>query len=345
MMKNVDEIIGNFGKVEELFFEQEIENIIQLANEVCLKTYGNKVFLRGLIEFSNQCIMNCLYCGIRRENKKIFRYTMANDEIFEIVKIGYEKGIRTFVLQSGENNTGLSHRNLCELTYKIKKHFQDAAITLSCGYFNKNQLKSLKDTGADRYLIRFEVADDRIYDYIKNGEKLAKRVQMLYNLKELGFETGSGFMVGLPNETDAVLLKNLKLCKELELDMVGIGPFIPHPDTPLKNAILQPLERTLKMVALLRILLPYSNIPATTAAGSIDPRGREKMLLSGANVLMPNITPVRYKQNYILYPNKICVNESNFSCFSCMEKRVFSINKKISFETGTSKNFIRRIIK
>lgn len=344
-MKNIGEIVGNFNKIEELFFEQTTENIIQLANMVCSEIYGEKVFLRGLIEFSNQCNANCLYCGIRKENKNIPRYTMTNEEIFEVVKKGYESGLKTFVLQSGENNTTLSHRNLCNLTTEIKKHFSDIAITLSCGYFNKTQLKNLKDAGVDRYLIRFEVADEKIYTYLKNGEKLSKRIEMLYNLKELGFETGSGFMVGLPGETDLVLLQNLKLCYDLNLDMVGIGPFIPHPDTPLKNATLQPLEKTLKMVALLRILLPYSNIPATTAAGSIDILGREKMLSSGANVLMPNITPIKYKQNYVLYPNKICINENGFGCIKCLEKRVTAIKKEISFEIGTSKNFNRRIPK
>jgi biotin synthase len=328
-------------EARDLYFSEKTENLAKMANEVCEKTYGKKVFLRGLIEFSNYCKNNCLYCGIRRDNKKVVRYSLSEGEIFSIVKNGIAAGLKTFVLQSGETPV-YSVKRICKLVEGIKNIAPDIAITLSCGYFEKDELFMLKNAGTDRYLLRFEVADENLYSYLKNGESLSKRVAMLYNLKELGFETGSGFMVGLPDETDEIMLKNLKLCKDLDLDMVGIGPFIPHPDTPLKNSRLFPIERTVKAVAILRLLLPYSNIPATTASGTIDPLGREKMLAAGANVLMPNITPENVKEHYLLYPNKICINESGFSCLSCLELRVKSVGKYISYERGDSLNRVNR---
>lgn len=332
----------SFEETKDLYYSKPLDELIYMANKVCRSIYGERVFLRGLIEFSNVCTMDCKYCGIRRSNKNVKRYTMSEEEIFDIVKKGINYGFKTFVLQSGESSTFTVNR-LAKLVEKIKLIDASVAITLSCGYFSKNELKTLKLAGADRYLIRFEIADEKLYSYLKNGQKLSQRLEVIYNLKELGFEAGSGFMVGLPGETDEILLKNLKLCKELELDMIGIGPFIPHNDTPLKNEKLYPIERTIKATALLRLMLPYSNIPATTAAGTLDPIGREKMLKAGANVLMPNITPPENKKNYLLYPDKICINETGFDCISCMKLRVASIGKKISLERGDSLNIKKHL--
>ncbi|MGC8764419.1 MAG: [FeFe] hydrogenase H-cluster radical SAM maturase HydE [Brevinematia bacterium] len=327
-----------FKEVKELYFSASTEELTKMADNVCRMTYGEKVFLRGLIEFSNVCRMDCKYCGIRRSNKNIKRYTMSEEEILNTVKKGIEYGFKTFVLQSGET-TSFNVYRLAELVERIKLMDNSVAVTLSCGYFNREELRVLKNAGVDRYLIRFEVSDKKLYSYFKNGQKLSDRLEVIYNLKELGFEAGSGFMVGLPGETDEILLKNLKLCKDLELDMVGIGPFIPHPDTPLRDAKVFPIERTVRATALLRLLLPYSNIPATTAAGTLDPVGREKMLKAGANVLMPNITPPVNKRHYLLYPDKICISENGENCISCMRLRVESIGKKISFERGNSLSF------
>ncbi len=327
----------SFQEIRDLYFNATIPELEKLAGEVCNKTYGNKVFLRGLIEFSNICYMDCKYCGIRRSNTKVERYRMSEDEIFTTIDFGINAGLKTFVLQSGEKS--YKANELSNLVEKIKNKY-NVAITLSCGYFSKEELKSLKNAGVDRYLFRFEVADEKLYSFLKNGEQLSKRIEMLNNLKELGFETGSGFMVGLPDETDEILLKNIKLCMDLSLHMVGIGPFIPHPDTPLKKAKQYPIERTIRTTALLRLALPYANIPATTAAGTLDPLGREKMLKAGANVLMPNITPPVNKKNYLLYPDKICINESGLECISCMALRVKSIGKELSFERGDSLSFL-----
>ncbi len=329
----------SFEEIEYLYYNASLEELINRANDICSRTYGNKVFLRGLIEFSNICYKDCKYCGIRRSNSNLYRYRMSDEEILAIVAKGIEIGLKTFVLQSGENAYGVFE--LATLVEKIKSKWSHIAITLSCGYFGKDDLKILKRAGVDRYLFRFEVADENLYSFLKNGEKLSKRVEMLSNLKELGFETGSGFMVGLPGESDEILLKNLNLCEKLKLDMVGIGPFIPHPDTPLKNSKQFPIDRTIRATALLRLILPYANIPATTAAGTLDPVGREKMLKAGANVLMPNITPPLNKKNYLLYPNKICIDETGLECISCMSLRVKSIGKVISFDRGDSISYVK----
>ncbi len=331
----------SFEEAKELYFNSSLAELKKAATDVCNKTYGNRVFLRGLIEFSNICHNDCLYCGIRRSNKKLKRYRLNSEEILSTVKSGINIGLKTFVLQSGESNA-LSVRKLAKITEKIKSFNENVAITLSCGYFKKSDLKTLKNAGSDRYLIRFETADERLYSQLKNGEKLSKRIEMLHNLKELDYETGSGFMVGLPEETDEIMLNNLKLCKELELDMVGIGPFIPHPETPLKNARPQSIERTVRAVALLRLLLPFANIPATTAAGTLHQLGREKMLEAGANVLMPNITPVIYKKHYLLYPVKFCLDENGLECISCLKLRVKSAKKEVSLERGDSLSFIKK---
>ncbi|MCX7821074.1 MAG: [FeFe] hydrogenase H-cluster radical SAM maturase HydE [Brevinematales bacterium] len=328
-----------FEEIEYLYYNVPIEEIIKKATQVCDKTYGNKVYLRGLIEFSNICFMDCKYCGIRRSNTKVERYRMSEVDILATIASGIEVGLKTFVLQSGEN--AYRALELASLVEKIKSKWSDIAVTLSCGYFKKEELKILKKAGVDRYLFRFEVADENLYSFLKNGEKLSKRLEMLNNLKELDFETGSGFMVGLPGETDEILLKNLRLCRDFQFDMVGIGPFIPHPDTPLKDARQFSIERTIKVTALLRLTLPYANIPATTAAGTLDPSGREKMLKAGANVLMPNITPPLNKKKYLLYPEKICIDESGLECIGCMSLRVKSVGKVLSFERGDSISYVK----
>ncbi|MCX7698548.1 MAG: radical SAM protein, partial [Candidatus Goldbacteria bacterium] len=255
--------------VKELYYNYNTDYLAKLAEKICLLNYGNRVFLRGLLEFSNECKMNCLYCGLRKDNKKINRYFIPPDKIIDIITKFYIYGFRSFVLQSGEFIT-YKIKDLCYIIKNIKKKFNDVAITLSCGYFNKNDLKILKENGVDRYLLRFETSDSKIYSFLKNGLSLKKRIEMLYNLKELNYETGSGFMVGLPYETDEIILNNIKLCYDLKLDMIGIGPFIPNPDTPLRNLLMPEFDKIVKITAILRIILPFSNIPATTASGTIE---------------------------------------------------------------------------
>lgn len=326
---NTREIIDFYKKAtpEELFAK---------ANEVCDLNYGNKVFLRGLVEFSNYCDRDCLYCGIRHDNTNVERYRLTHEQIIETVKSGYEKGFKTFVLQSGEDPV-VTTEFICKVVEDIKKITNnEAAITLSCGIKTKREYREMKDAGADRYLIRFETSDPDLHKYLRNGISFKRRIMALEDLRECGYEVGSGYMVGLPEETEEIRINNALLCKELEIDMIGIGPFIPHPATPLKDAKKHDIIHTLKATALIRLLLPGANIPATTAAGSLDPLGREKVLSAGGNVLMPNLTPCVFKKNYLLYPGKICLDEEGFQCVGCMNKRVGTINKVISMERGDS---------
>ena len=318
-------------------YREDQNKLFLEARRICEKIYGNKVFLRGLIEISNVCTRDCLYCGIRKSNLKVLRYKLTKEEIIETVRKGYRYDLKTFVLQSGEFSYTV--KELCEIVESIKNITNsEAAITLSCGLMSKKQYKDLKDAGCNRYLMRFETSDEKLYSTFRK-DSLQRRIKGLMDLKELGFEVGSGFMVGLPGETEEIRINNALLCNELALDMVGIGPFIPHQDTPLADAIQEPIELTIRLTALLRILLPYSNIPATTAAGTLSIDGRERMLWAGANVLMPNITPNIYKKNYLLYPNKICIDESGFECIGCLNNRVKSIGKELSFERGDSYSF------
>jgi biotin synthase len=278
------------------FQDPDPKNLFQAANTLTRETFGPSVFVRGLVEFSNYCASDCLYCGIRRSNTQVNRYRIDPEVILQIVRKGISAGIKTFVLQGGEDPwfTTPILTSLCEA---IKSQGgDDLALTLSVGLRSKGDYKSLKEAGADRFLMRFETSDPQLHSNLRGGISFERRIRALRDLREAGYELGSGFMTGLPGETEATLIQNALLCQELALDMVGIGPFIPHPETPLKNAAQEPLELTLRAMALVRLLLPQANLPATTAAGSLDPKGREKMLAIGANVLMPNITPEEVKK-------------------------------------------------
>ncbi len=322
---------------KDWYLNQSTEDLVELGNFICQKIYGNNVFIRGLIEFSNTCSCDCLYCGLRKSNKNVKRYILSNDEIEKIIIKGLSKGFKTFVLQSGENESYIPDK-ISQLLINLRKKIKtDFAITLSCGVYPKQVYKEWKKLGANRYLLRFETSDEDLYSKLCPTKSLKNRLKALEDLKNLGYEVGSGFMVGLPDERLETRLNNLLVCKELELDMIGIGPFIPNSNTPLKDEKTLDIEETIRMAALLRILLPYSNIPATTAAGTLDPLGREKMLAAGANVLMPNITPKENKKEYLLYDNKICIDEDGFQCLGCLDNRVKSIGKQISLEKGNSK--------
>ncbi|MBN2737952.1 MAG: [FeFe] hydrogenase H-cluster radical SAM maturase HydE [Spirochaetales bacterium] len=333
-----------------IFSEQEVldlyhrnpEELCRQAEVLCRNTYGNKVYLRGLIEFSNYCVMDCLYCGIRKSHSAVKRYRLDHEMIMAIVRKGYEAGLRTFVLQGGED-PWYDEAYLCRLLENIKSLTRDqCAITLSCGIRPRHEYRAMKQAGADRYLMRFETADPELHQYLRGGVTLKQRLQALDDLKASGFEIGSGFMTGLPDEKPDSLIKNVSLCKELELDMVGIGPFIPHKATPLAGAKQKPLSEALYAVAMVRLLLPLANIPATTAMGTLEPDGRERALECGANVLMPNITPAEFKKEYLLYPDKICLEESGFECIGCLSLRCRGVNRELSFEIGHSQSFMNK---
>jgi biotin synthase len=311
------------------------EELAQKARKLCEEVHGKKILLRALIEFSNECRLDCLYCGIRAGNAAVERYRLSEDELAAAAESAYAAGLRSFVLQSGEDGWYTTDR-LAAVVERIKARCPAAAITLSCGIKPRSQYRTLKAAGADRYLLRFETSDPELHARLRNGISLGRRLRALEDLRAEGYQLGSGFMVGLPGETEETRIANALLCAELELDMVGIGPFIPHPATPLAGSKQESIELTLRMTSLLRLLMPRAHLPATTAAGSLDPEGREKMVLAGANVLMPNMTPVPVRKNYLLYPGKICIDEAGEKCLGCLSLRMKVVDRELSFDRGDS---------
>ena len=305
--------------------------LFKKADEVRRKYVGDGVHLRGLIEFSNICARQCKYCGLRSENKNIERYRILKDEIIENVRLAVSLGYKTIVLQSGEDNYFDSDK-MVEIIKEIKKF--DVALTLSIGEKTYDEYKEFKKAGADRYLLRIETTDEDLYKKMHPRANYENRKQCLYNLKKLGFETGTGCLVGLPNQTVESLADDILFFKELDADMVGIGPFIPHPDTPLKDCEKGNFELALKVMALTRINLPDINIPATTAMETINPNGRIIALQSGANVVMPNVTSAKYRAKYEIYPDKICINDDATKCRGCIEGKIKSIGRNIATDFG-----------
>jgi len=321
-------------EIRDLFYNAATEDLISLGGEVCRQVHGPHVLLRGLLEYTNYCTSNCLYCGIRKDNEAVHRYRIEEDLLLEAVQAGFERGIRTFVIQGGED-PAYGHERICALVEAVKAATKgEAAVTLSCGMRTLSQYREMKKAGGDRYLLRFETSDPELHKYLRNGSTLRTRLKAIEDIRTAGFQTGSGFMLGLPGESEETRLENILLAQRLKLDMVGIGPFIPHPDTPLGGAPQMPLENAVRGVALLRLALPEAHIPATTAAGSLQSDGREQMIRAGANVLMPNLTQVEYKKDYQLYPGKICLDESGIQCIGCLSMRVKPLGREISFHRG-----------
>lgn len=319
---------------EHLFRSDALEDLAALARRVTRDVFGTSVYFRGLIEISNHCTQNCLYCGIRRDHAGVHRYRLDRETIIQTVKEGFTRGLRTFVLQGGEDPWYTTDR-MTEIITSIKEVTGDAAaVTLSCGMQEKEVYAAWKRAGADRYLIRFETSDPRLHAYIRDGRTLDERLCAIEDLRSLGYQVGSGFMVGLPGEDEGTIVDNIRLCRALRLDMAGIGPFIPHPDTPLGTAPQQPLRLALRATALLRIACPRTHIPATTAAGSLSPDGREQMISCGANVVMPNLTPISVKKAYLLYPGKICLDEDGVKCLGCLSMRIASTGNTVSLDRG-----------
>jgi len=283
--------------IEEYAFEK--------ARQVSLQHYGNKVFARGLIEFTNYCKNNCFYCGIRCGNKKVERYRLSKEEILACCQIGNDLGFRTFVLQGGEDPYFTDERILDIIT-GIKEKFPDNALTLSFGERNYTSYLSFKNAGADRYLLRHETANSNHYRKLhpKNLSDISRK-QCLLDLQQIGFQTGTGFMVGSPYQTIENLVDDMLFIADFKPQMLGIGPFIPHQDTPFGKFPAGSIELTLFLLALSRLLLPHVLLPATTALGTLDSRGREKAVLAGANVVMPNLSPLHVRKQYMLYNNKI----------------------------------------
>lgn len=297
------------------------EYLIAKAHETRQRYYGRKVFLRGLVEFTNYCQRNCIYCGIRAANNNIERYRLTPQQIMAACKTGYELGYRTFVLQGGEDNYYTDER-IVELVTELKSRFPACAVTLSIGEKPYNSYQKYYEAGADRYLLRHETASKTLYDSLHPGMSYENRLQCLRNLKKIGYQVGAGFLIGLPGQTNKDFVADLEFLQELQPHMVGIGPFIPHKDTPLGKAVRGAVEQTVTLLAIIRLLLPQVLLPATTALGTIDPFGREKGLKAGANVVMPNLSPVEVRTKYALYDDKVCTGEEAAECRQCIDQRI-----------------------
>lgn len=298
-------LINNINKEENKEFKNLLFN---KAYDTRVKNYGNTVFFRGLIEISSYCKCNCLYCGLRCQNKLAERYRLTKSEILSCCKEGYDLGFRTFVLQGGEDPY-YTDDILCDIISSIKKEFHNCAITLSLGERSKESYKKLFQAGADRYLLRHETATKSIYDSLHPNMSFENRIRALYDLKEIGFQTGAGFLVGVPGSSNDSYARDLILLKDLNPEMVGIGPFIPQKNTPLATAPRGDVDTVLLMLAITRLLLPHVLLPATTALGTLDPDGREKGFKVGANIIMPNLSPLENRAKYALYDGKVFTND------------------------------------
>lgn len=309
--------------------------LFSLADKIRKENVGDEVHLRGLIEFSNICKRTCKYCGLRCENKDIDRYRIEPDDIIFYAQKAVDMGYKTIVLQSGEDEY-YSRELLCKIIKGIKT--LDVALTLSIGERCFDDYKAFKDCGADRYLIRIETTDKELYKKMHPHMSFENRVRCLKDLGKLGYEVGTGCLVGLPGQTIESLANDILFFKEINADMVGIGPFIAHLHTPLKDCLNGDFTLALKVMALTRILLKNINIPATTAMETLNPNGRIIALQSGANVVMPNVTTTEYRAKYEIYPNKICINENPSQCFNCVSGKIRSIGRSVSTGYGFRNN-------
>ncbi|HNW44268.1 MAG TPA: [FeFe] hydrogenase H-cluster radical SAM maturase HydE [Elusimicrobiales bacterium] len=312
--------------VKALSADTDPAPLFALADKVRQETMGPGVHLRGLIEFSNHCRRRCYYCGIRAGNTKVRRYRLTPEEILDCARSAVKLNYKTIVMQSGED-PAWNPVELAALVERIKTE-TGLAITLSVGEHTKEEYRTLHAAGADRFLLRFETSDRRLFALLKPDSDYDQRFRCLTWLKDAGFQVGSGVMVGLPGQTDESMADDLLLFKALELDMVGIGPFIANPDTPMAGAHSGTLDAALRMVALTRIITRNAHIPATTAMGSIHKQGRQRALKCGANVLMPNISPTEHRTDYSLYPGKICVNEAPEHCAGCIDAMLASLGRE-----------------
>ena len=326
-----------YKELLELHTDKEIaEYGFELARKRQKETFGNEVYTRGLIEISNYCKNDCIYCGIRRSNQNAERYRLSEEEILSCCESGYALGFRTFVLQGGEDSY-YTDDLLEDLLHKIKAAYPDCAITLSLGERSRESYERLYTAGADRYLLRHETANEAHYGKLHPAEmSLKNRKQCLYTLKEIGYQVGCGIMVGSPYQTIDNLVEDLAFMKTFNPHMVGIGPFIPQKDTPFGEMEPGSLEMTLFLLALIRLMLPKVLLPATTALGTIHSRGRELGILAGGNVVMPNLSPVKVRKKYALYDNKICTGEEAAECRGCLGKRMESIGYKLVVSRGDS---------
>lgn len=337
----IDKLYNEFDLSDDEFKKlidlEDRKYLVEVAQKRREQYYGKKVFVRGLIEVSNFCKNNCYYCGIRAENTSLMRYRLTKEEILDCCKIGYELGLRTFVMQGGED-IKLDDDFVCKMVSSIKKKYPDCAVTLSLGEKSYNTYKAYFEAGADRYLLRHESADALHYSKLHpDNMTLESRKECLWNLKEIGYQVGAGFMIGSPQQTLDNLVSDLRFLQELRPDMIGIGPFLPHSNTPFANAEKGSMQRTLNLISILRLMLPYALIPSTTALGTISPKGREEGLLAGANVVMPNLSPMRVRKMYQLYDGKISTGEESAQSIELLKKTVQKIGYDVVVDRGDVK--------
>ena len=328
---------------EELVFllenitDDEVQILRRKAQVTAIMNFRKDIYIRGLIELSSYCKNDCLYCGIRRSNKNAVRYRLTKEQILKCCDLGYELGFRTFVMQGGEDPY-FTDEVMCDIIGAVKSKYPGCAITLSLGERGKESFKRLYDAGADRYLLRHETADPGHYKKLHPPElSYENRIRSLYELKEVGFQTGAGFMVGSPFQTCEDLANDLLFIKELKPQMCGIGPFVPHHDTVFADKPAGSLRMTLILLSIIRLMNPRILLPATTALGTIDPRGRELGILHGANVVMPNLSPKEHRADYSLYDNKICTGDEAAECIRCLSRRMNSIGYNIVTDRGDYK--------
>jgi len=343
---NISDFKDLLKKIEELETpsQKDLEEILKIEDNILLKVLfdyadnirkkfcGDGVFLRGIIEFSNYCVKDCFYCGLNKNNTSLKRYRLTKEEILESVEKIVRNNIKTVVLQSGED-LGIDVFWLADLISEIKKRF-DIAITLSCGERDFKDYKILKEAGADRYLLKIETSDKKLYESMHKNANFKKRLECLDNLKILGYQVGSGNIIGLPSQDISTIAKDIIFFKEKDFDMIGIGPFIPHPNSVFKKEKQGSIALTLKTIALTRIVTKNAHIPATTALGSLEKDYRIDGLRCGANVLMPQFTPEKYRKFYQIYPNRRCVNEAVGKCVFCLDSMVKTIGRFIDFKRG-----------
>lgn len=348
MNKQLDVLIGKLIKEHSLSLEEYeflIENrteeatkyLAEQAVKVRQEIYGNTVFIRGLIEISNICKNDCLYCGIRRSNLNCQRYRLTSEEILECCKEGYGLGFRTFVLQGGEDGY-YSDERLVPLLNDIKGLYPDCAVTLSLGERSRESYQKLFDAGADRYLLRHETADEEHYQKLHPKEmSYVNRMRCLNDLKEIGYQTGCGFMVGSPYQISRQLAMDLKFIEELKPQMCGIGPFIPHRDTPFGGEQAGAVELTCYLLSMIRLIQPNILLPSTTALGTLEETGRERGILSGANVVMPNLSPSSVRKKYQLYDNKVSDGAESAQCVEELRRRMAAIGYEVITDRGDIK--------
>ena len=312
---------------------EELDYLLQKADQKREEICGDEVHLRAIIELSSYCKQNCYYCGLRKDNEKLERYQLEKEEIIKTAQMAAELGYQTVVLQSGEDE--YSAAEIAEIIKEIK-NTTGMAITLSLGERDFAAYKLWREAGADRYLLKHEIADQALYEKYHPGMSFDNRIESLKYLKTIGYQIGSGVIIDLPGQTPEIMAEDLLLSQKLELDMIGSGPFIPHQQTPLAESQTGTVEMTLKFTALSRLLLPLTHIPATTALGTIDDQGRQKALMAGANVVMPNVTDSKYREKYQIYPEKICVNEEAGDCRQCIGGIIASLGRRVSQDKGHS---------